>query len=58
VPVAGVGPGASVRSLLDAAVSAPSRHAVRVDGDGRTVGLVSYDDIGRLLAQKLAEAAV
>jgi osmoprotectant transport system ATP-binding protein len=58
VPVVGVRPGASVRSLLDAAVSAPSRHAVRVDGEGRTIGLVSYDDIGRLLARKLAEAAV
>ncbi len=57
VPAAAVGPGASARSLLDAAVSTPSRAAVRVDGEGRVVGLVGYDAIGRLLSTKLAEAS-
>jgi len=39
-------------------VSAPSRAAVRIDGDGRLVGLVSYESIGTLLAAKLAEGVM
>ncbi len=57
VPAVCVGPGESARGLLDAAVSAPSRAAVRTDADGRLVGIVSYEAIGTLLAAKLAEAA-
>ncbi len=56
VPAATVGPDGSARSLLDAAVSAPSRAAVRVDDRGGFVGLVSYGAIGALLAAKLDEA--
>jgi osmoprotectant transport system ATP-binding protein len=56
VPAVCVGPGESARGLLDAAVSAPSRAAVRTDGHGRLVGIVSYESIGALLAAKLAEA--
>jgi osmoprotectant transport system ATP-binding protein len=56
VPVAGVGPHGTARSLLDAAVSAPSGHAVRVDEDGRVLGVVSYGAIGKLLTDKLKAA--
>jgi osmoprotectant transport system ATP-binding protein len=56
VPVAGIGPSDTARSLLDAAVSAPSRCAVRVDDAGRVVGVVSYDTIGRLLSERLKAA--
>jgi len=57
VPATCVGPDGTARSLLDAAVSAPSRAAVRVDKEGRLVGLVSYEAIGTLLARKLEAAA-
>jgi osmoprotectant transport system ATP-binding protein len=57
IPVAGVGPHGTARSLLDAAVSAPSGYAVRVDDDGRVLGVVSYGAIGRLLADKLKAAS-
>ena len=57
VPVAGIGPRDTARSLLDAAVSAPSGCAVRIDDDGRVVGIVSYGAIGRLLADKLKAAS-
>ncbi|HEY1280057.1 MAG TPA: hypothetical protein VGF22_10325, partial [Acidimicrobiales bacterium] len=57
VPVVGVGPNGTARSLLDAAVSAPSGYAVRVDDDGRVVGVVSYGAIGRLLTDKLKAAS-
>jgi osmoprotectant transport system ATP-binding protein len=58
IPVAGVGPQGTARSLLDAAVSAPSGHAVRVDDDGRVLGVVSYSAIGKLLTDKLKAASV
>jgi osmoprotectant transport system ATP-binding protein len=54
VPVCGVGPDGSARSLLDAAVSSPTGCAVRVDDAGRAVGLVRYESIGHLLARRLA----
>jgi osmoprotectant transport system ATP-binding protein len=54
VPAVCIGPDGSARSLLDAAVSAPSRAAVRTDADGRLVGLVTYEAIGALLAAALA----
>jgi osmoprotectant transport system ATP-binding protein len=57
IPVIGVGPGGTARSLLDAAVSAPSGYAVRVDDDGRVLGVVSYGAIGRLLTDKLKAAS-
>jgi osmoprotectant transport system ATP-binding protein len=57
VPAVSVGPEDTARGLLDAAVSAPSRAAVRTDAEGKLVGLVSYEAIGTLLADKLAEAA-
>jgi osmoprotectant transport system ATP-binding protein len=58
VPAVCVRPTESARSLLDAAVSAPSRAAVRVDAEGRFVGLVTYEALGTLLAAKLGEAHV
>jgi osmoprotectant transport system ATP-binding protein len=56
VPVTGIGPRDSARNLLDAAVSAPSGCAVRVDDDGEVVGVVRYETIGRLLADRLQVA--
>jgi osmoprotectant transport system ATP-binding protein len=53
VPVIGIGPDDSARSLLDAAVSSPTGCAVRVDGDHHVVGLVRYESIGKLLADRL-----
>jgi osmoprotectant transport system ATP-binding protein len=58
VPAAGIGPHDTARSLLDAAVSAPSGCAVRVDDDGRVLGLVSYETIGKLLTERLKTASV
>ena len=54
VPVRGIRPNDSARSLLDAAVSSPTGCAVRVDDDGQVVGLVRYESIGMLLAERLA----
>jgi osmoprotectant transport system ATP-binding protein len=56
VPVSGIGPGESARNLLDAAVSAPSGCAVRVDASGAVVGVVRYETIGKLLADRLQAA--
>ena len=56
ISVSGIGPKESARSLLDAAVSAPSGCAVRVDDDDRVLGLVGYESIGRLLAERLQAA--
>jgi osmoprotectant transport system ATP-binding protein len=39
-PVEPVGPKGSLRDLLDSAVTAPPRAAVRVDGEGKLVGTV------------------
>jgi osmoprotectant transport system ATP-binding protein len=57
VPAVCVGPTGTARGLLDAAVSAPSRAAVRTDAEGHLIGLVSYETIGALLATKLGETA-
>jgi osmoprotectant transport system ATP-binding protein len=35
----------SLRAALDAAVLSPAGHAVGVDGDGRVVGVLSYDEL-------------
>jgi osmoprotectant transport system ATP-binding protein len=56
VPVIGVGPRDSARSLLDAAVSAPTGCAVRVDDNHKVVGLVRYESIGKLLGERLQAA--
>jgi osmoprotectant transport system ATP-binding protein len=56
VPVNGIGPRDSARSLLDAAVSAPTGCAVRVDDDRKVVGLVRYESIGKLLGERLQAA--
>jgi osmoprotectant transport system ATP-binding protein len=56
VPVTGIGPRDSARSLLDAAVSAPTGCAVRVDDDRKVVGLVRYESIGKLLGERLQAA--
>jgi osmoprotectant transport system ATP-binding protein len=56
VPVIGVGPRDSARSLLDAAVSAPTGCAVRVDDDRKVIGLVRYESIGKLLGERLQAA--
>jgi len=56
VPVSGVGPRDTARSLLDAAVSAPTGCAVRVDDDRKVVGLVRYEAIGKLLGERLQAA--
>jgi osmoprotectant transport system ATP-binding protein len=53
IPVTGIRPTDSARSLLDAAVSAPSGCAVRVDAAGEVVGVVRYETIGKLLAERL-----
>jgi osmoprotectant transport system ATP-binding protein len=56
VPVIGIRANESARNLLDAAVSAPSGCAVRVDDEGRVVGVVRYETIGKLLADRLQGA--
>jgi osmoprotectant transport system ATP-binding protein len=40
-----VGPGASLRTVLDRAVSSPARAAVRVDDAGRLVGVIPFADL-------------
>lgn len=51
-----VGPDASGRSLLDAALSSPARAAVRVDEGGAAVGAVTLDDLADLVTRLLSEA--
>jgi osmoprotectant transport system ATP-binding protein len=41
-PVEPVGPSGSIRDLLDSALAAPSRAAVRVDAEGRLLGAVPF----------------
>jgi osmoprotectant transport system ATP-binding protein len=40
-----VGPGGSLRDLLDSAIASPARAAVRVDGDGVLVGAVPFSTV-------------
>jgi osmoprotectant transport system ATP-binding protein len=40
-----VGPGGSLRDLLDSAIASPARAAVRVDGDGVLVGAVPFSTL-------------
>jgi osmoprotectant transport system ATP-binding protein len=44
-PVESVGPGGSMRDLIDSAVASPARAAVRVDGEGKLVGAVPFSII-------------
>ena len=53
-PASTVGPGGSARSLLDAAISSPAASAVRVDDAGRLLGVVTYDELGKALAEGTA----
>jgi CBS domain-containing protein len=34
-----------LRSLLDAVVSSPAHAAVRIDGEGHVLGIVTFDDL-------------
>jgi osmoprotectant transport system ATP-binding protein len=43
--IATVGPGDTLRTALDAALSAESRSVVRVDGEGRYLGVITLDRI-------------
>jgi osmoprotectant transport system ATP-binding protein len=45
VPTQVVGPAGTLRSLLDAVVSSPAHAAVRVDGEGKVLGIVTFDDL-------------
>jgi osmoprotectant transport system ATP-binding protein len=49
-PLDPVGPRASARSLLDAALASPAGFAVRVDDDGRAIGIVGIDELSHQLA--------
>jgi osmoprotectant transport system ATP-binding protein len=49
-PLDPVGPRASARSLLDAALASPAGVAVRVDDDGRAIGVVTIDELSQQLA--------
>ncbi|MDQ1424942.1 MAG: osmoprotectant transport system ATP-binding protein [Acidimicrobiaceae bacterium] len=53
-PASMVGPDGSARSLLDAAISSPAASAVRIDNNGRLLGVVTYDELGRALAEGTA----
>jgi osmoprotectant transport system ATP-binding protein len=46
VPLTPVGPRGTARNLLDAVISSPAKAAVRVDGDGRALGIVTYAELG------------
>jgi osmoprotectant transport system ATP-binding protein len=45
VPVEPVGPGATLRDLLDSAIASPARAAVRVDEHGVLLGAVPFDTL-------------
>jgi osmoprotectant transport system ATP-binding protein len=49
-PLQAVGPRGSARSLLDAALASPAGFAVRVDDDGRAIGVVGIDELSQQLA--------
>lgn len=51
-----VGPEATGRSLLDAALSSPARAAVRVGEGGAAIGLVTLDDVAGLVSRLVDEA--
>ena len=53
-----VGPGGTLRDLLDSALVSPAGAAVRVDGDGRLVGVVPYAALAEHLPWAPAEAGV
>jgi osmoprotectant transport system ATP-binding protein len=45
VPVEAVGPGGTLRDLLDSAIASPARAAVRVDENGALLGAVPFDTL-------------
>ncbi len=45
VPVEAVGPGGTLRDLLDSAIASPARAAVRVDEHGALLGAVPFDTL-------------
>ena len=45
VPAEPVGPGGTLRDLLDSAIASPARAAVRVDADGALLGAVPFDTL-------------
>ena len=45
VPVEPVGPGGTLRDLLDSAIASPARAAVRVDEHGVLLGAVPFDTL-------------
>jgi osmoprotectant transport system ATP-binding protein len=49
-PLEPVGPRGSARSLLDAALASPAGVAVRVDDDGKAIGVVGIDELSQQLA--------
>jgi osmoprotectant transport system ATP-binding protein len=55
-PLEPVGPQGSARSLLDAALASPAGFAVRVDGDGKAIGVVGIDELSLQLSKAGAAA--
>jgi osmoprotectant transport system ATP-binding protein len=51
VPVEAVGPGGTLRDLLDSAIASPARAAVRVDEQGALLGAVPFDTLEEHLPQ-------
>ena len=47
----------SLRAALDAAVLSPSGQAVAVDGDGRTLGSASFDQLRAAIAADTVQAS-
>ena len=57
VPAEPVGPGGTLRDLLDSAIASPARAAVRVDADGALVGAVPFDTLEEHMPAPHAAAA-
>ena len=57
VPAEPVGPGGSLRELLDSAIASPARAGVRVDEHGALLGAVAFDVIEQHLPQPQAAPA-
>ena len=57
MPAEPVGPGGSLRDLLDSAIASPARAAVRVDEHGALLGAVAFDTLEEHLPQPQAAAA-
>ena len=57
MPAEPVGPGGSLRELLDSAIASPARAGVRVDEHGALLGAVAFDVIEQHLPQPQAAPA-